>query len=318
MDCKCYKCDVTLTHFPLLCDMCGISMCLQCCNDDFAIPICEVCIDIQQAQLSASERTRCVEKDCNKWATISQPCISAETPENIVILSKKAFRKLKNGKQLPIKTAENLKECGAMANYCDEHVKKCMTCDKIICSYCSERKICWQDGQVCGFCQRILPKDSLHVYEVCGNTCCQRCADTNDRIDIWAGYSMCKRHRKHCDTCKSDKYKANTFKCQIPHCNDYSCIRTCQFPSLITPSAKIYVCHDHIATCLMCYMKYPLTNEKKINFRDGISIHCCTNCYIPNREASDWLLLCLHRMNIRVPRNVLDYIFKLMVVKQIR
>jgi len=49
MDSKCYKCDIVLPHFPLMCDMCGLKMCLRCCDNDFDIPICEICIDIQKA-----------------------------------------------------------------------------------------------------------------------------------------------------------------------------------------------------------------------------------------------------------------------------
>jgi len=290
-------------------------MCLRCCDNDFDIPICEICIDIQKANLIASERVKCIHPGCQKWATISRPCISAETPEQRVTKYQTNSKKKKKGKKL----INKLKVCGCMANYCDEHINKCKICDKILCLNCADHEICWQDGKPCEFCMNILPNKNLHICEICAKPCCDICSSKSygGPIDIWGGYSMCKSHKEFCNTCKSDKYKIERFKCQVLNCRDYSCIRTCQFESIINTDSKIYVCHYHTGSCSMCFKTYPLTNNQKFKFKDRSNINCCTNCYIPIQKAVNCLLLCLSRGNMYIPGDILDYIIKLIVVDQI-
>jgi len=311
MDYKCFKCKEAILHHPLMCEACGTSMCLHCSNDEFDVPFCDDCIDLQTVQLDIAVSVKCSVYDCNDWAVVTQPCISAETHDNPILLSKKAVRKLKAGKTLPKK---ELKECGQMAIYCKNHISTCLVCTKVLCPLCAMRKICWQDGKLCGICKKIHPMDNLSFCEVCGKCCCVECID-GDRMEKWAGYIMCRSHRKYCRKCRSDKYEVPTFKCQMIGCDDYSCIRTCQFKSLL--KENIYVCHGHIAMCLMCANLYPLTNSKKIKFRDGFRIDCCSNCYGPNLDSMNTLMICLRRLNIPIPKDVLGHIFKFLIDGQI-
>jgi hypothetical protein len=126
---------------------------------------------------------------------------------------------------------------------------------------------------------------------------------------------MCRSHRVHCTICRSDRYETPTFKCQFIGCKEYSCVRTCQFSSLV-PDVKIYVCHGHIGGCFLCHKKFPLTNEKRIYFRNGAIIASCTNCYIPLNQSITGVLLCLKRLQWSIPKNVQEIIFKFLIPGQ--
>lgn len=301
MDQTCYKCNTAIYYNPLQCDLCGVNICLSCCDDNI---ICENCKIVQEANMINYVEVKCTDITdgirCDQVAVMNQDCSS-----NIKKYSKK------------------VRKCTTPAQFCVKHIKRCLTCKDFICEKCyTNSQACWNDSHECYFCYEHY--GSVRSCGVCDKKACHKCISR--KMDFIGQHEIpiCFTHRENCSKCGLSVYNAKFMRCQFKvnnkQCENGTCVNgwfdsnlngkviSWGTSTVTTIGKKIYVCHKHITKCLICDMSFPMTNSRTIKFRNGMLLTVCTNCYKSLQSMIDAVLICLRRQNLYVPRDVFGII----------
>lgn len=306
MEQHCYKCNVEICYNPLQCDICGVNICLNCCDDDI---ICDTCKTIQEGAMIGFVNVQCTHIEhgiqCTEMAIINQDCSST--------------------KQISKKRSKNVVKCLTPVQFCIKHIKQCRTCNNYICEKCyTNCNACWQDSFECDFCLSYF--GSIRSCGICSKKSCRNCIARHMDFLGKNEIPMCYSHREPCSTCNLSVYKAKSMRCQYiesnKQCRYYACVNgwfdsnlddngkviSWGTSALTTINKKIYVCHKHITRCPMCDMSFPMTNSRTVKFRNGLLLSVCTNCYKPFQSMIDAVLISLKRQKFSVPRDVFGII----------
>jgi len=303
MEQNCYKCNSEILYNPLQCDVCGVNICLDCCDEDLVI--CDTCKSIQEGAMINFVQVQCTDKSdgiqCTAIAVVNQDCSSEK----------------KTGKKRFIK-------CQTPVQFCIKHIKKCNVCNNYICENCYTRcNACWADSFECNFCNKYT--DMIRSCGICKKNTCRSCISRNMDFISKDEIPICYSHREKCSTCNLSVFKAPSMRCQYidsQQCRNYACVNgwfdsnlddngkviNWGTSALTAVGKKIYVCHKHIGRCLMCDMSFPMTNRRMVKFKNGTLIPVCTNCYKPLQSTLDAVLICLKRQNFMFPKDVFDII----------
>lgn len=285
-------------------DDCQKSICHECYGNN---PICNDCSDIQKVTTLISTTKNCSISGCKNQASVDQLCI------------------------VP---------CKNMIVLCKSHATRCLKCLKdknlhpnvtYLCQSC--RLICKKHGRPCHKCKTVTLFERFYKCEVCNIDLCVECRNEYYSLDITS--RVCRSHAKRCELCSRLKYKVSEFKCHTPGCLDFACLHPiCKFKSFKSPELTshksnksrsnkfipdksspnvnyLYACHMHTDQCIWCKLTYPSVKKRLI--KSIPNMYCCVNCAERLLVALDSIKMMSKRINIRIPRDVLNILILLIV-----